>query len=185
MAWLQLAAHQPLFEVVFADESGFSLTPCVPYGWQAPGERYCLPTQRSPTQSIFGLLSQHNQLWTDWATKSITSAFVIDCLNRFVSQLNKVTLLVMDNARIHTSKAFQACLPEWEEKGLLIFYLPAYSPHLNRIERLWQKVKYEWLKAPDYANTKALHTALKSIFDNFGQQYNILFKEPKTSINST
>jgi len=30
--------------------------------------------------------------------------------------------------RTHTSKAFQACLPKWEEKGLLIFYLPAYFP---------------------------------------------------------
>ena len=185
MEWLQLAAKQPHFQVVFADESGFSLTPCVPYGWQAPGQRYCLPTQRSLTQSIFGLLSQHNQLWTYWAKKSINSEFVIECLNNFVRQLNKVTLLVMDNARIHTAKAFQACLPEWEEKGLLIFYMPAYSPHLNRIERLWQKVKYEWLKAPDYASTQTLHNALRHIFHQFGKQYNILFKEPNTSFNST
>jgi len=128
----------------------------------------CLPTQRGPSQSIFGLLSQHNELWTYWAEKTVTSEFVIDCLNNFVSQSQKITLLMMDNARIHTSKAFQACLPGWEEKGLLIFYLPAYSPHLNRIERLWQKVKYEWLKAPDYANTQTLHSALKHIFDQFG-----------------
>jgi transposase len=123
-------------------------------------------------------------LWTYGATKSITSAFVIDCLNRFVSTSKKITLLVLDNARIHTSKAFQACLPEWQEKGLLVFYLPAYSPHLNRIERLWQKVKYEWLKAPDYTNTQTLHNALRHIFDQFGNQYNILFKESKTSFNS-
>jgi hypothetical protein len=134
--WLQLAAKQPLFQVVFADESGFSLTPCVPYGCgrplpQAPGQRYCLPSQRSSTQSIFGLLSQHNELWTYWAQKTVTSEFVIDCLNNFVSKSQKITLLVMDNAPIHTSKAFQACLPEWQEKGLLIFYLPAYAPHLN------------------------------------------------------
>jgi transposase len=184
MEWLQLAVKQPHFQVVFADESGFSLTPCVPYGWQAPGERYDLPSQRSSTQSIFGLLSQHNELWTYWATKNITSEFVIDCLNNFVSKSKKITLLVMDNASIHTSKAFQACLPQWEEKGLLIFYLPAYSPHLNRIERLWQKVKYEWLKAWNYANTQTLHAALKHIFDQYGQLYNILFKEPKTSIIS-
>jgi len=136
MEWLQLAANQPLSQVVFADETGppgggFSLTPCVPYGWQAPGERYGLPTQRSSTQSIFGLLSQHNELWTYWAEKTITSEFVIDCLNNFVSKSKRITLLVMDNASIHTAKAFQACLPEWEDKGLLIFYLPAYSPHLN------------------------------------------------------
>ena len=112
MDWLQLGAKQPLLEVVFADESGFSLTPCVPYGWQAPRERYCLPSQGSATQSIFGLLSQHNQLWTYWAHKTITAEFVIDSLNQFVSQKKKTTLLVIDNATIHTSKAFQACLPE-------------------------------------------------------------------------
>jgi hypothetical protein len=117
MDWLQLGAKQPLLEVVFADESGFSLAPCVPYGWQAPTERYCLPTQRRATQSIFGLLSQHNQLWTYWAEKTFTAEFVIDSLNQFVSQKNKITLLGMDNASIHTSKAFQACLPQWEEKG--------------------------------------------------------------------
>jgi transposase len=183
MEWLQIAAKQPLFQVVFADESGFSLTPCVPYGWQAPGERYSLPSQRSSTQSIFGLLSQHNELWTYWAEKTITAEVVIDCLNNFVSKSKKITLLVMDNASIHTAKAFQACLPQWEEKGLLIFYLPAYSPHLNRIERLWQKVKYEWLKACDYANILTLHAALKHIFLQYGQQYNILFREPNTSIN--
>jgi len=54
----------------------------------------------------------------------------------------------------------------------------------RRIERVWQKVKYEWLKAADFANTQTLHTALKNIFDQFGNQYNILFKEQKTSINS-
>ena len=152
---------------------------------QAPGERYSLPTQRSPTQCIFGLLSQHNQLWTYWATKSVNSAFVIECLNTFVQQLHKVTLLVLDNARIHTSKLFQACLPAWQDQGLFVFYLPTYSPHLNRIERLWQKIKYDWLKAADYTNTQTLHTALRYIFDQFGNQYNIIFKKPETSLNST
>ena len=57
MEWLTLAAKQPLLQVVFADETGppgggFSLTPSVPYGWQAPLERYCLPSQGSATESI-------------------------------------------------------------------------------------------------------------------------------------
>jgi len=185
MDCLQLGAKQPLLEVVFADESGFSLTPSVPYGWQAPGERYCLPSQRSSTQSVFGLLSQHNELWTYWAEKTITSEFVIDSLNQLVSKSKKITLLVIDNARIHTSKAFQACLPQWEEKGLFIFYLPVYSPHLNRIERLWQKIKHQCLKAADDANTQTLHKAIKYIFEQFGQQFNIIFDQKKMSINST
>jgi transposase len=180
-----VAAQQTHFQVVFADESGFSLTPCVPYGWQASGQRYCLPSQHSSCQSIFGLLSQHNQLWTYWATTTITSTFIIECLNDYLDKCQKITLLILDNARIHTSKAIQACIPQWQEKGLFLFYLPAYSPHLNRIERLWLTIKYEWLKATDYVSKQTLHAALENIFNHFGSNYNIVFNPYTTSINSS
>ena len=62
LAWLQIAAQQPKFQIVFGHESGFSLTPSVPYGWQAKGERVCLPTARSTRESVFGLLSHDNRL---------------------------------------------------------------------------------------------------------------------------
>ena len=52
-------------------------------------------------------------------------------------------MLVMDNASIHTSAIFQDQLPKWEQQGLDIFYLPAYSPELNLIEILWRFMKYE------------------------------------------
>jgi len=44
----------------------------------------------------------------------------------------------------------QEKLPEWEEKDFYIFNLPTYSPHLNIIEILWRRMKYEWLKPEDY-----------------------------------
>ena len=45
-------------------------------------------------------------------------------------------MVVLDNARVHTSKAFQERREAWEKRGLFIFYLPPYSPHLNLIEIL-------------------------------------------------
>ncbi|WP_051040375.1 MULTISPECIES: transposase [Methylomicrobium] len=33
-----------------------------------------------------------------------------------------------------------------EEKGIRFYFLPPYSPELNRIKPLWRKMKYEWLK---------------------------------------
>src|SRR3989475_9299105 len=56
------------------------------------------------------------------------------------------TVVVMDNASIHTSEAFQEAIPKWEKKGLSIFYLPEYSPELNLIEILWRFMKYEWIE---------------------------------------
>lgn len=184
LCWLQIATQQPKFQVVFADESGFSLTPSVPYGWQAKGERVCLPTARSKRESVLGFLSQHNHLTTYSTEHKITSAFVIESVDQFLAtQSGKVTLLVLDNASIHVSKLFKAACQRWEEKGLLIWYLPTYSPHLNRIERLWLRTKYSWLKAADYTNMKTLKEALKRIFDQFGDKYTINFSK-KVSSNS-
>jgi transposase len=186
LAWLQIAAQQPKFQVVFGDESGFSLTPSVPYGWQPPGKRVCLPTAHSKRQSVFGLLSHDNRLVTYATEQKIDSEFVIACIDKFiVTQTDKVTLLVLDNASIHDSKMFHAACQRWEEQGLLVWYLPTYSPHLNRIERLWLRMKYSWLKAADYTSMKTLKEALERIVDQFGNKYTIRFKAPEVSINST
>jgi transposase len=56
----------------------------------------------------------------------------------------------LDNAATHHSRLFRAKSVNWQEKGLFVFYLPKYSPHLNLAETLWRKAKYEWLKAADY-----------------------------------
>jgi transposase len=186
LAWLQIAAQQPKFQVVFGDESGFSLTPSVPYGWQAKGERVCLPTARSKRQSVFGLLSHDNRLSTYCTDQKIDSAFVIESIDTFMAtQPDKVTLLVLDNASIHQAKIFQAACQRWEQQGLFVWYLPTYSPHLNRIERLWLRMKYSWLKPADYASLKALKAGLQHIFDQFGDHYTIKFKTPEVSVNST
>lgn len=181
-----MAAQQPKFQVVFTDESGFSLTPSVPYGWQAKGERVCLPTARSKRESVLGFLSQDNHLTTYSTDQKIDSQFVIESIDKFIAtQADKVTLLVLDNASIHVSKTFRAACQRWQEQGLLVWYLPTYSPHLNRIERLWLRTKYSWLKPADYTSMKTLKEALKRIFDQFGERYTIQFKTPEVSINST
>lgn len=60
-------------------------------------------------------------------------------------------------------------------KGLdiKIFYLPKYSPHLNSIEILWRKIKYEWLRAKDYLTFETLEKVLEGIFSEFGNTYSI------------
>ena len=44
-------------------------------------------------------------------------------------------MIVLDNAPIHRSKAFEKKIAEWSQKKLKIFWLPTYSPQLNLIER--------------------------------------------------
>ena len=134
---------------------------------------------------MFGLLSQDNQLTTYSTDQKISSEFVIASLDHFLAnQADKVTLLVLDNASIHVSKTFRAACQRWEEKALVVWYLPTYSPHLNRMERRWLRMKYSWLKAPDYNSMKTLKEALKRIFDQFAGQYTINFSTKIVSIIS-
>ncbi|QHT65297.1 hypothetical protein GXP67_00715 [Rhodocytophaga rosea] len=78
---------------------------------------------------------------------------------------------------MHTCGIWETIRGEWEQKGLYIFFLPKYSPHLNRIERFWKQVKYHWLKAEDYLSLDMLRQALHTIFSDFGTYFMLDFKE--------
>ena len=99
-------------------------------------------------------------------------------MDEFVKTITMKTVLVLDNASIHHSEKFNAKLCEWIQKGLRIFHLPAYSPHLNLIETLWRKIKYDWLKPSDYASWEHLKTTINNILASVGDFYKIKFDEP-------
>jgi transposase len=64
---------------------------------------------------------------------------------------------------------------EEPEKGLEIFFLPNYSPHLNIREILWRFIKYKWLESEDYESYSTLVEAVEKIINNFGTEYTINF----------
>ncbi|KVG80503.1 transposase [Burkholderia ubonensis] len=54
------------------------------------------------------------------------------------------TVIVLDNASIYHG-IDAATRDRWlMEHRALLFYLPAYSPELNKIEIVWQQLKYRW-----------------------------------------
>ena len=88
-----------------------------------------------------------------------------------------MTVVVLDNAPVHTSKPVQERRVFWEERGLFIFYLPPYSPHLNIAETLWRKLKYEWLQPRDYATTEGLFYQVRQALAAVGSLLSIQFSE--------
>jgi transposase len=164
----------------FGDETGFNLEPNVPYGWSRKGEQIGIPSKKGGNLNVFGLLNVAGELTSFVTTKTINSETIITCLDEFVETLKKITVVVLDNAPWHISEEVEKKIEEWEEKGLFIFYLPTYSPHLNLIETLWRKIKLEWLKPRDFLNKERLHQAIKDILENYGnQQYDINFNLEK------
>ena len=82
----------------------------------------------------------------------------------------------IDNAPIHTSGEFVAAICRWVQRGLIVKYLPPYCPHLNKIEILWRRIKYQWLPFAAYTDFKALLDSIQHILRHYGQQYRIDFQ---------
>jgi len=60
-------------------------------------------------------------------------------------------------------------LERWDERGLLVYYLPPYSPKLNSIERLWKKLKYRVLPVNAWENFSTLLVTLTSELCEIGE----------------
>ena len=173
---MQELEKEGAIELFYGDESGFCLTSAIPYGWQFPGEHVATQPRHSQRFNVLGLFNATtNELHTAARETSVDAAFVIDTLDAWVATRTRPTVLVLDNARLHHAATFQARLQDWEDRDVHIFYLPTYSPHLNKIETLWRKVKYEWLRPEAYADFKTLKTAVWHILDRVGLQFTIQF----------
>ena len=51
-------------------------------------------------------------------------------------------VVVLDNASLHISKVVKAQRKELARRGIYLYYLPPYSPELNRIEPVFRQVKH-------------------------------------------
>lgn len=163
-------------DLYFGDEAGFSLNLNVPYGWQFADEPIRILPQRGKQVNVLGFMkSTGDQVHTVSKEGTMKAEFVVEAINSWRRGLRKPTVLVLDNARIHHSQLVKDCLAGWESENLYVFFLPAYSPHLNRIERLWLKAKQRWLKPTDYADLATLKAALAEIWAGFGDTFRVTF----------
>ena len=161
----------------YFDASGFCLEPCMPYAWQPIGQTWELP-QSSHTQrlNVLGFLQRDNTLVPYLLDGSVDTAAVVACMDQCSAQLTKKAYVLIDNAPIHRSKAFIRHIPKWIKRGLIIKYLPVYSPELNLIEILWRFIKYYWLPFSAYGSFQQLCAAVEEILQQFGTKYTIDFQ---------
>ena len=179
LLWLENEGYIKLY---YGDASGFNLTPYIPYGWQEKGETIRITPQKSKRINVFGFLTRNNDFQAYTSEDSINSDLLIAFIDDFAQSITEKTVIVLDNAPIHRSGKFKEKIKEWQNKNLYIFYLPTYSPHLNIIETLWRKMKYEWLKPHHYKNWETLKQNINQILIEIGEKYLINFKELKQAI---
>ena len=159
----------------YFDESGFTLEPCVPYAWQPISETIKVPSSHSKRLNVLGFIT-HSSVFDAYVIEgSVSAEVVIACINNYVKTITLDTVLIIDNAPMHTSKAFLENVEKWEQLGLTILNIPAYSPELNKIEIVWRKIKYEWLDFSAYESFSSLQESLNYILANIGKEYHVNF----------
>ncbi|MDR1056764.1 MAG: transposase [Prevotellaceae bacterium] len=115
-----------------------------------------LPASKSKRLTVFGLINTDCKLQVFINEGSLNSKQMIDYMEQFVRNTTKKTMVVLDNAPIHRGKLIKVRIQEWEKSDLYIFFLPPYSPELNKIEILWRFIKYKWLPFEAFLNFQNL-----------------------------
>ena len=172
---LQKQEEQGKIDLYYFDESGFALDPTIPYAWQEPKSVIELPARRYGRINVLGFMNRQNDLHPFMFEDSIHTGVVITCFDAFCRTITKKTVVAIDNASIHRSEDFEDRIPYWKKRGLIIKYLPPYSPELNLIEILWRRIKYTWLPFSAYGCLNALNEALEAILSKVGSEYQITF----------
>lgn len=126
------------YTLYFADEMRYGLISNVRRSWSKVGERTVIDSQQSfDNRYLFSAVSP-----LSGASFHLTSieGFDSDAAYIFLTELKKqhqdeLVILVWDNAPCHRPKIHR------EIPGLIILFLPPYSPELNPTERFFEELR--------------------------------------------
>jgi transposase len=132
---------------IFLDESGAQTDMTRRYGRSPGGQRCIDKTPHGHWKTITMISAMQGTGVLEKATLALDGpidgptflGYVEDCL---VPALMPGQIVVMDNLSAHKVQGVRQAI---EAAGCDLWYLPAYSPDLNPIEKLWSKVK-AWLR---------------------------------------
>ncbi len=169
-------ARQGLCRLLFFDESGFSPNPPITYGWAPRGQAHTMePQPHRQRVNVLGALDQNHPLVWSAVERPTRQEDVIAFFDRLSAEVGtQPHIVVLDNAGIHRSKAVERCRRRWARQGLGLFFLPPYSPELNRIEILWKQAKHYW-RRPIGLTGAALREEVESMMRGFGTRFTIKF----------
>lgn len=176
---LELAAAVGEIQLMYLDESGFCMWSPVNYTYFPRGQQKRLEQtrRRGRRLSILGLIQPLVSFVYGLVIGAFTSDSYIKMMDAQAIQASKrlaetgcITVVVQDNGPIHTSSQVQQRWPEWENKGLYIFFLPKYCSEMNPIELEWQQLKRHELAGQMFEDELDLAYAVMDGVEARGQE---------------
>lgn len=177
VASLQAMAQAGRCDLLYFDETGFSPNPPLQYGWTRIGHTRCAEAGVHRYRvNVLGALGHDGKLlWTVKQQRTVRDD-VMAFFDGIASQAHPIPcIVVLDNASIHHGDAMEQKRRQWQRRGLYLYYLPPYSPELNRIEILWKQAKYFWRKFVRLT-AGALVDEVTSLMTNYGTEFTINFR---------
>jgi transposase len=154
----------------YLDESGFS--PSLPTGYS-----WCLPKQRKRVKYEYPQGRRVNALATYEPSargleaisfeRTLTSDDLLAYLRNRLPAADVPRVVVLDNAGIHTSKVVKGARAGLAKFGIYLYYLPPYSPELNRIEPVFKQVKHHEMPTRSFTTRADLRKAVEDGFDAY------------------
>ena len=127
--------------LLYVDEVDIHLNPKIGNDWMLRGQQKTVLTPgQNEKRYVAGALNAvtGRLFWVSGLRKN--SALFIDLVDHLVKRsfpwAAKIHL-VLDNFRIHSSRAVEAAIARWGDR-VQFHFLPPYCPDHNRIERLWK-----------------------------------------------
>jgi transposase len=140
------------------DAAHFVLAPFLGFLWSVMRLFVQAPAGRQRFNVLGALNAINHQLVTVTNDSYITAETVCELLHQLAALKSGVPITIfLDNAR------YQRCALGIATAGSLhieLCFLPAYSPNLNLIERLWKFVKKQSLYSKYYADFAAFKAAI-------------------------
>jgi transposase len=173
--WPRLRQAQRLRRVVcFVDAAHFVHGPYLGYLWCFVRLLMRGPSGRKRFNVLGAIDAVTHELTTVCNDTVINAEAVCELLRALASRYVGLPLtLVLDNARYQRCAVVQQLA---KELRIELLFLPAYSPNLNLIERLWKFVKKEVLSCRYYEDFARFKGAIAECLDGVEGKHNLSIK---------
>ena len=133
--------------ILFVDQSGFYLLPCVVRTYAPVGQTPVLREQLSRDHlSVISGISLEGKLFMMEQQRAFKGEAVVHFLKHLLHQISGKLLVVWDGSPIHRGWAVKDFLASGASHRLQLEQLPGYAPELNPDEGVWKHLKYVELK---------------------------------------
>ena len=178
---LKLWSKQGLITLLYLDESGCCPQSPLSYGYGQIGQQKSIyqRARKGRRVNIMGVWQEKERFEYTLKVGTYKGKSYLRfmkwqaerAMKRFF-ETGKPTVIIHNNASIHRSKLVQKQHQIWSKQGLSIFFLPPYSPEMNRIEEQWLHLKRQELAGSVFEDEYDLALAIIDGIENRGQQGN-------------